>query len=162
MLAASCPMGSLLPRHVTLQYKCSSPVSVPKSFVHETLHTQRLFTFLIFKQTRWNLLLENHSPLLSLLRLTPTTLTEHNKNVVFFSVCESSWMIGRDSLLICYQVIPSTFSIRQLCASITRINYTWLVQTKNPLSKQAGSFALRTQYLLGTGSEGLMAAFEII
>lgn len=91
LLAVSCLMGRLLPSHVTLKNKCLSSVSIPKSFVHDTLHSQRLFTFLIFKKTRWNLLLDNHSLLLSLLKLIPANLTEHNKNAVFFPVSPCGW-----------------------------------------------------------------------
>lgn len=162
LLAASCPMGRLLPSHVTLKYKCLSPASIPKSFVHYTLHSQRLFTFLIFRQTRWNLLLDNHSLLLSLLKLIPANLREHNKNAVFFPLCGSLWMIGRHSLLMCIKRSAVLLSPCQLCISSKWINYTWLVQAESSLWKQAGSFALRTQYLVAIGTEGLMGAFEII
>lgn len=126
-------MGRLLPSHVTLKYKCLSPVSIPKSFVHDTLHSQRLFTFLIFKQTRWNLLLDNHSLLLSLLKLIPASLAEHNEKAVFLFLCQSLWMTGRHSLLMCIKWSLVPLSPCQLYISSTWINYTWLVQAESSL-----------------------------
>lgn len=63
-----------------------------------------------------------------------------------------------------YQVIPSTFKpTSAVHFKFGWINYTWLVQAESSLWKQAGSFALRTQYLVVvTGTDGLMGAFEII